>query len=152
MKSVSINYVAVFIVTLIVLGVLLSLAFWLFYDNPPDKRKLNWHQILKNNFHLSLIDEHRKTWSIDIFYNEAIIVPEYSLKGNTRLQLKLPIGLKYNDFIIFIKELEEPDNVLKHMLQGIINETELTELHFTRQDLSMYKEFKRHLLLKALKN
>jgi hypothetical protein len=151
-NGILVNYIPVAISTFIVLALMIGVGLWLVYDNPPHKRKLSWHHLLKDSFHLSLIDEYRKTWTVNVYYNETVSDVVYIARTDRSLILRLPINMKYGEFIKFINSLDEIDNTLHLLLSGLVNEKAFTDLHFTRQDISTYKEFKRHLLLKALKN
>jgi hypothetical protein len=137
---------------LFVIVVMLGGAWWLIHDTPHNNRKLSWHQLVKNSFNLSLIDEKGRSWMIDILYNENITYPRYLIKGERRLHLQLPVGFKFSEFIVFVGSLEDVGEPFSSLVNGIIQESVLSSLHFTRQDLSLYHEFKRHLLIKALKH
>lgn len=136
---------------LIVLVIGASLALWWIHDQPAERQRFSWHQLIKNNFHISLFDELGKQWIIDIYYDEDIELPSWVTKGDRSLRVQFPEQFTRTDFIKFAEELSDIEETFSLIIKGVINEKALLELKFGRGDLVAYRDFKRHLLLKALK-
>lgn len=135
------------VVAVIVMGLM---GLWWIRDEPMKSQKLSWHQVLANSFHISLIDDKSQHWTLDIFYNENITSPNYVIKGERKLYIQLPINTSFRDYIDLISHLEGVHDNFISLTSGIIEETKLKRLYFSKQDLSLYREFKRNLLLKVL--
>lgn len=138
---------------LTVLGILALVSgggWWWIRDIPPSRHKLSWHQVLVNRFHLSLIDERSRYWTLDILYNENIVSPTYTVKGVRHLSIQLPSNSSFRDYVNLIKHLEGVHENFISLAEGVIEETKLKGLYLTKEDLSLYREFKRNLLLKVL--
>lgn len=134
-------------VVLIVMGVG---AWWWVRDCSPVMRKLSWHQVMINRIHLSLIDERGRHWRLDIFYNEDIVSPKYVVKDRRDLYIQLPPEASLRDYLRLIKHLEGVHENFLSLTAGVIEESRLKRLDLTKEDLSLYREFKQNLLLRVL--
>lgn len=124
---------------------------WLWLrDEPIATNKLSWHQIMANTFHVSLIDEEMKHWILNIFYNEKISSPTYTVKGENKLSIQLPPDTSFKEYLDFIKTIDDVHDNLKALAFGVYEESILGKLKFTKTDLSTYREFKRNLLIRVL--
>lgn len=137
----------------ILIGILMVLAgIWLVRDHPPSTQRLTWHHLLKDSIHVSLLDEDGKIWILDIFYNENITSPTHNVQGERKMQIQLPVNYRYKDFVNYARNISLVHDKFEALVNGVYEESRLKNLHFTKRDLSEYREFKRHLLLKALRN
>jgi hypothetical protein len=134
----------------LVLAILAGGGWWWVRDIPAAARKLSWHQVLINRFHLSLLDDRNRYWTLDILYNENIDSPTYAVKGTRHLSIQLPSDATFRDYIYLIKHLEGVHENFVLLAQGVIEESKLKRLSLTKEDISLYREFKRNLLLKVL--
>lgn len=125
-------------------------GWWWFRDIPATAQKLSWHQVLVNRFHLSLIDDRSRHWTLDILYNEHIDTPTYTVKGERHLSIQLPENATFRDYARLIKHIEGVHENFISLTEGVIEESKLKRLSLTREDLSLYREFKRNLLLRVL--
>lgn len=125
-------------------------GWWWVRDVPAAYRKLSWHQVLVNRFHLSLIDDRSRHWVLDILYNENVSSPSYFVKGERHLFIQLPTDATFRDYVRLIKHLEGVHENFISLTEGVIEETKLKGLSLTKEDLSLYREFKRNLLLRVL--
>lgn len=123
---------------------------WWVHDIPAASRKFSWHQVLVNRFHLSLIDDRSRHWVLDILYNENVDSPSYFVKGERHLFIQLPTNASFRDYVRLIKHLEGVHENFISLTEGVIEETKLKCLSLTKEDLSLYREFKRNLLLRVL--
>lgn len=145
------NLVVILVAIIIISVVMVCVIWWLIHDESPTTHKFSWHQLVKNSFHASLIDEEGVTWMIDIYYNESIDAPLYTVKGESKLIIQVPKGYGVKRYLAYIRTLEDLPVNFKCLINGIFEEGTLSRLRFTKSDLSLYREFKRHLLLKAFK-
>lgn len=151
MHSNSAEYMLNGIVVLIMLGCIIG-AIWIFvYDRSADQR-FSWHQLVKNSFHIVVICLNGKEYTLDIHYNCKAQAPVYKLKGQRGLALYLPTGFTRQQFLDYVNGLTGIDDQLLKVIRSIRNESILKECKFTHEDISTYRDFKRHLLLKALRN
>jgi len=125
-------------------------GWWWVRDVPAASQKFSWHQVLVNRFHLSLIDERSRHWVLDILYNENVDSPSYFVKGERHLFIQLPADASFRDYVRLIKHLEGVHENFISLTEGVIEETKLKGLLLTKEDLSLYREFKRNLLLRVL--
>lgn len=135
---------------LVILTVVGGGAWWWVRDIPAAQHKLSWHQVLVNRFHLSLIDDRSRYWTLDILYNENIDSSTYTVKGDRHLSIQLPPDASFRDYVYLIRHLEGVHENFVAMAEGVIEETKLKRLYLTKEDLSLFREFKRNLLLKVL--
>ncbi|AEV89745.1 hypothetical protein OBP_308 [Pseudomonas phage OBP] len=138
-------------IVLIVVAIGSTLAWWMIHDQPVGSQRFSWHQLTKNNFNVTLIDELGKTWIMDIHYNNNIEAPSCTMKGDRGLRIQLPVGYSRSEFIIFAKEISGIADCFALLVKGVVSEKELHKLNFGHDDIATYRDFKRHLLLKALK-
>lgn len=137
--------------TFLIVVFMLACGWWLLHDQPKDKQKFSWHQMVLNSFYISLIDDEGKLWTLDIFYNEDVEEPTYLCKTERSMQIKLPMNFTHSAYKQFISNLTDVDRNFKYLITGVLEENRLGKLHFTKEDISTYREFKRYLLLKALR-
>lgn len=137
------------ILIIFVLGI--TLAYWMIRDRPAGQHRLSWHQLIKDNFHLSFIDSMDRSWTIDIHYNDGVGLPHSTLKGENHLRVQLPFELTYLDYVAFVNDISGIDRYLLSFLKGVISEKFLEGLKLSHNDLATYRDFRRHFLLKALK-
>lgn len=142
----------VFVTVIVIVLAMVGVGWYWFHDLPAKSQKFSWHQLVRNSFNLTLIDDDYKTWVIDIFYNEDVTDPIYTVKGERKLLIQLPVGFEFKDFVELTKDLTDLNDNFSLLMDGVTQEKALRGLQFTRQDLSLYQEFKRHLLVKALKH
>lgn len=150
-----INSNELFLMVGIVIGVaaaLFGLAWYFICDQPIDQNRFSWHQLIRNSFHLSFIDENSETWVIDIHYNSKTTTPICRVTGEKKLQIQLPEDIPLKDFIAFVKSSDVVETKVYKVIQGVVKERVLLDLHFSKADVGIYRDFKRHLLLKALKH
>lgn len=133
-----------------IFGIISGGGWWWVRDVPAASQKFSWHQILVNRFHLSLIDERSRLWVLDILYNENVDSPSYFVKGERHLFIQLPSDASFRDYVRLIKHLEGVHENFVSLTEGVIEETKLKGLSLTKEDLSLYREFKRNLLLRVL--
>lgn len=137
--------------TILFIFVIISIGgWWWLRDISANSQKISWHQLLVNRFHLSLVDNRSRLWILDILYNENIDTPSYSIKGERHLFIRLPSDASFRDYARLIKHLEGVHENFISLTEGVIEETKLKKLSLTKEDLSLYREFKRNLLLKVL--
>ena len=133
-----------------IFGLISGGGWWWVRDVPAASQKFSWHQILVNRFHLSLIDDRSRLWILDILYNENVDSPSYFVKGERHLFIQLPSDASFHDYVRLIKHLEGVHENFVSLTEGVIEETKLKGLSLTKEDLSLYREFKRNLLLRVL--
>lgn len=138
-------------ILVLIVGVLVVVGWWFVHDKPIDSHRFSWHQLVKDSFHVSVIDRLGKEHIADIHYNVNAKEPKYKTSSDRRLQVYLPVGFTREQFFEFITSIEHTDGHLSNIIMGIRQEKVLTEFHFSHNDISIYRDFKRHLLLKALK-
>lgn len=138
--------------TILIGIVMVLLGLWLVRDQPPSTQRLTWHHLVKNAIHVSLLDEKGKIWILDIFYNENITSPVHEVQGERKMQIQLPMNYRYRDFIRYVKQVDLTHDKFEALINGVYEESKLKNLQLTKRDLFEYREFKRHLLLKALRN
>lgn len=134
------------IIILLVLGL-----WWLVHDHQSNLHRFSWHRLLKNSFHLSYVDEAGFNWVIDIHYNSDKTEPSYKVVGDRKLQLTIPMTLSKQDFIDFISHISGLDSRIDSIIKGITSDSDLSGAHFTKEDHTIYRDFRRQLLLKALR-
>lgn len=135
---------------LTVLAVIGGGGWWWVRDVPAASHKLSWHQVMVNRFHLSLIDDRSRHWILDILYNEDIDSPSYFVKGERHLFIQLPANASFRDYVRLIRHLEGVHENFVSLTRGVVEESNLKRLSLTKEDLSLYREFKRNLLLRVL--
>ena len=135
---------------LTVLAIIGGGGWWWVRDVPAASHKLSWHQVMVNRFHLSLIDDRSRHWILDILYNEDIETPSYFVKGERHLFIQLPTNASFRDYIRLIRHLEGVHENFVSLTKGVVEESNLKRLSLTKEDLSLYREFKRNLLLRVL--
>lgn len=138
-------------IVLIVVVIGGAIAWWLIHDQPVGRNRFSWHQLTKDNFNITYIDELGKTWVMDIHYNDNIELPSCKIKGERSLRIQLPVGFTRHEFIKYANELTGIPINFSLIVKGVVSEKELHELNFGHDDITTYRDFKRHLLLKALK-
>jgi hypothetical protein len=144
------NWLTLSITVLIVLVVVGFGAWWWLRDCSPHEQKLSWNQVMTNRIHLSLIDERGRHWRLDIFYNEDIVSPTYVVKAERVLNIQLPVNATFRDYLRLIKHLKGVHKNFLSLAEGVVEESRLKHLDLTKEDLSLYREFKRNLLLRVL--
>lgn len=135
----------------IFIAVLIGGALVLFHDQSAEEQRFCWHQLVKNSFHISVIDSAGLTRTVDIHYNSKALTPKYTIKGERRIQIRLPDKMTRKEFFEFAATLQGIDESLTLIIRGINQERLLNEFKFSAEDISSYRDFKRHLLLKALR-
>jgi len=133
-----------------VLVILGGCAWWWVRDCSPREQKLSWNQVMVNRIHLSLIDERGRHWRLDIFYNEDIVSPTYVVKAERDLNIQLPVNATLKDYLRLIKHLKGVHKNFLSLTEGVVEESRLKNLDLTKEDISLYREFKRNLLLRVL--
>lgn len=145
-----VDWLKLVLTMLIILAVMGGGGWWWIRDVSATANKLSWHQILVNRFHLSLIDERSRLWTLDILYNEDIDTPAYVIKKERHLFIQLPANSSFRDYARLIKHLQGVHENFLSLTEGVIEETRLKSLSLTKEDMSLYREFKTNLLLKVL--
>lgn len=139
--------VMVIVFVVMVAGVLIFI-----YDHSATQRRFNWHQLVKDSFSVTITDLEGKSYTLDIHYNCKSQIPVYKIKGTKSLSIHLPVGFSRNQFFELVNSISGIDNQLLLIVTGIRYERVLKECLFSNEDISTYRDFKRHLLLKALRN
>lgn len=124
---------------------------FLIHDQPEGEHKFSWHRLVKNCFHISIIGKQGEVWTADIHYNTNDTLPICKTTGERKIQIYLPIGLTRTEFIKFTSELSDVDGHFITVIKSVSQKRLQTEFNFSREDLAVYRDFKRHLLLKVLK-
>lgn len=134
----------------IVVG-LIALLWYLVHDQKFNHNKFAWHRLFKNSFHLSYVDELNKTWTVDITYNSPITEPIHKAGKEGKFQIIIPATCTRECFVNFIESIDDLDGGIQLIIKGIVDDTILSDLDLSKEDNSIYREFRRDLLLKALK-
>ena len=138
------------------MGVIFFIMFagmwWLVHDQAVDEHRFSWHQLVKNSFHISIIDKEGKSHSADIHYNAKTDKPTYRTKKERRLQIYLPEGFTRKQFFGFAAGIKDIDGELSSVIRSMKEERLIEEFEFTKDDINSYREFKRYFLLKALRS
>lgn len=135
--------------TILIGIIMLIIGILIVRDQPPSSQRLTWHSLLKNSVHISLLDEEGKLWILNIHYNERITSPNYAFMGERKMQIQVPLGYSYDDFVAYVKGLELMDDNFDGLVSGVFEENKLKKLHFTKRDIFEYREFKKQFILKA---
>ncbi|UQT02668.1 hypothetical protein YUBABA_01640 [Serratia phage vB_SmaM-Yubaba] len=151
MHSNSAEYMLTAVVVIVMLICILGVLWAFLHDRSADQ-KFSWHQLVKNSFHVVVICTDGKEYVIDIHYNCKAQTPVFKLKGQRGLVFYLPLGFTRQAFLDYINNLSGIDDQLLKVIKCIRNESILKGCNFTHEDISAYRDFKRHLLLKALRN
>lgn len=125
---------------------------WLIHDQPINEERFSWHQLVKNSFHVSIIDKDGKSHTADIHYNVKTDKATCRTKKERRLQIYLPEGFTRKEFFDFAGGLNDIDGTLRAVIRSVKEEKLIEEFGFSKADVSTYREFKRYLLLKALRS
>lgn len=145
-----VDWLKLVLTMLMILALIGGGGWWWIRDVSANSNKLSWHQVLVNRFHLSLIDERSRLWTLDILYNEDIDTPTYAIKKERHLFIQLPVNSSFRDYVKLIKHLQGVHRKFLSLTEGVIEESKLKGLSLTKEDMSLYREFKRNLLLKVL--
>lgn len=144
-----------FLLTLGVMSIIvifmLAVGWFFVRVKPADSHRFSWHQLVKDSFHISVIDRSGREHTVDIHYNVTEGAPGYKILSDRRLQIHLPIGFTRTEFFEFVSTIMDVDGYHFAIINGIRQEKLLSNFHFSHDDISIYRDFKRHLLLKALK-
>lgn len=147
----SIECLRVFGIPIVGLAVVIIGTIWFFHDIPVNRQRFSWQQLLANNIYVSYIDSLGKTWVMEIDYNAGVGIPTCEYLSTHKVKFLIPTGYHRAQFVDFINGIPETETELNRLVKGITHENFLDSLHFGKEDLAIYRDFKRHLLLKALK-
>lgn len=132
--------------------ILMVVALWYFiHDHHHNLHRFSWHRMFKNSFHLSYVDDVGMNWVVNIHYNSDKTEPSYKIVGDRKLQLTIPMTLSKQAFIDFIEKITDLDDRIENIIKGITSENDLSDAHLSKEDHSLYRDFRRHLLLSVLK-
>lgn len=124
---------------------------WFFRDHPVNKHRFSWQQLIANNFYISYIDGLGKAWIVEIDYNATVKSPACKHLGKRKARFLIPAGYRKSQFIDFLDSVPDMGIEVHKVIKGITHEDFLHELNFSKEDLMIYRDFKRNLLLRALK-
>lgn len=138
------------VLAIIIISLLIAVIFIITKQDNKHTQKVHWHKLVKNNYHLDYLTNKGHLIILDItIVEESKQIIVRGLQKH-RLLLCIPISIKYQDFVEYIRQFEHEDREVVALVKGIVFTDELKPLKFNDYDLNHYLDFAEFLKNKII--